>query len=315
MSDTLGNLDPRTVRRRLRRGRLRLRIGPFVVRLRSSMDGFARWLCALYRDYPVEGVEGFSDFHIRLDRPWSIRRWWRPQVQFALDGEIPFKPLPLSQACPFFEWGLNWCVAQRAQQYLIVHAAVVERGGRALLLPGSPGVGKSTLCAGLVARGWRLFSDELVLLRTGDCEIDPFPRPVSLKNASIRVIKDFAPEAWIGPECHDTAKGTVAHLRPPRASLEAAETPAVPAWLVFPNFASGAAASLEGRSPASAFRELIDNAFNYTVQSADGFRGLAGLVQSCPPLELTYGNLDDACDRLEELAAAPLRENAIGADR
>jgi hypothetical protein len=41
---------------------------------------------------------------------------------------------------------------------------VLERGGRALLLPAPSGSGKSTLCAGLAFNGWRLLSDELALL-------------------------------------------------------------------------------------------------------------------------------------------------------
>ena len=245
--ETLGNLGLEAARRRLRKGTLRVRIGPFVVCVRSGIAEFADWLTQLYCDYEVEPPAGFSDLHVHIDPPRSLRRWWRPQVQFALDHDRPFKPLPRSQACPFFEWGLNWCVAQRAQQYLVVHAAVVERDGRAVVMPGVPGVGKSTLCAGLVARGWRLFSDELALIRPGEGRIDPFPRPVGLKDASIGIIRAFAPHMTIGPPCHDTAKGTVAHLRPPPDSVNRADEGAMPAALIFPRYEAGTEVEISRR--------------------------------------------------------------------
>jgi hypothetical protein len=45
-----------------------------------------------------------------------------------------------------------------------VQAVVVERGGRAIAFIGRPGSGKSTLAAHLLARGWRLVSDDVAFV-------------------------------------------------------------------------------------------------------------------------------------------------------
>jgi hypothetical protein len=47
------------------------------------------------------------------------------------------------QTYPMFEWGLNWCIASHAHSFLVIHATVVERGGRAMVLPAPPGSGKA----------------------------------------------------------------------------------------------------------------------------------------------------------------------------
>jgi hypothetical protein len=48
---------------------------------------------------------------------------------------------------------------------LPLHAAAVEIGGRAILLAGPSGVGKSTLAAALASRGHRLLADDLCAIR------------------------------------------------------------------------------------------------------------------------------------------------------
>ena len=174
---------------------MRLRTGPLVAQIHSHLPTVAHGIALHYASHPIESLDGFADFHVRIARPKNIRRWLQPQVVFQLDDEAPFAPLPFAQAFPMLEWGLNWCVANLCHQYLTIHAAVVEKSGRALILPAPPGSGKSTLCAGLVNRGWRLLSDELTLIERETGLIVPLPRPISLKNNSIRVIKSFAPGA------------------------------------------------------------------------------------------------------------------------
>lgn len=308
MTARLGELAPATLRRRLRRGTLGLRVGPFPVRLQSRLPELARWLPYLYGEFSVVPPQDFAVFHIRIDRPFGLRRWWRPQVRFHLDVTTPFKPLPRSQALPFLEWGLNWCIARHAHQYLVIHAATLERGGRVLLMPGPPGAGKSTLCAGLMDRGWRLFSDELALICPETGEVHPLPRPVSLKGDAIGVIRRHSPEARIGPECRDTAKGTVAHVRPPDKAVARRGEPGRPGWLVLPEYVPGRRARLAPQDPEEALGPLVDNAFNYSVQGRDGFRMLAGLADRCPAFSLSYGDLETACRLLGELA----EDTAVG---
>lgn len=298
---TLSQLSPAQLRARLDGPGLDLHTGPFVSRIHSNIPLLARSLAKLYGDYPVAEPGGFADFHLRLRQPGGLRRWWRPQVRFDQDGQQPFKPLPVAHASAMFEWMMNWCVANRAHSYLLLHAAVVEKNGRGIILPAPPGSGKSTLCAALVCRGWRLLSDELTLVRHDDGLLVPLPRPVSLKNASIDVIGAFAPDAVFGPLAHGTAKGTVGHIRAPRASIERAHECAAPLAIVFPRWEAGAATRLTPLSRARTFMRVADNAFNYLVLGERGFRTLGALVERCSGHEFVYSRLEEALALFDDL--------------
>lgn len=287
----VSELPPLQFRRTLRQG-LPLRIGPFTIRVQSPLSRVAEGVRLLYGDYLIDDT-GFTDFFLRVDRPASLRRWVRPQAVFSFDGKIPFNALPLNHAFPFFEWGMNWAIANHVHDYLILHSAVIEKNGRAAILPAPPGSGKSTLCAALVNEGWRLLSDELAIITLDGRQILPIPRPVSLKNESIEVISRRYPRAVLGPSARDTAKGTVAHMKAPYDSIVRSDEPATPAWIVFPKFVPGAPLEAEPLPQAQAFMQVADNGFNYSLLGSEGFHALGNVIDQCDCFAIRYGILDE----------------------
>jgi HprK-related kinase A len=306
----VGELSSSELRRLLCGPGLPLRNGPAVVSIRSRLEEVRNGIALHYARHELLAEDRFTDFHISIDRPDGLRRWLRPQIQFTLDGEAPFNPLPGNQGFPMFEWGMNWCISMHMHRFLMIHAAVVERGGRALILPAPPGSGKSTLSAGLVWRGWRLLSDELTLIDPATGQVTPVPRPVSLKNASIDVIRQFAPQARFGPVVHETMKGSVGHFSPPPGAVERGQDTALPAWVVLPKFVAGADTQLTPLSKGKALMALADNSFNYHVHGAGGFQTLTALVGRSDCFNFSYSRLEEAVELFARLAdSAPKRSS------
>ena len=298
----LSGLSPAEVESRLRNEGLGIRTGPFNFRILSTIESVALGLMLLYADYPLLDDEEFVDFTVTLSRTGGVRRWWRPQVKFVYDGESPFAVLPIDHAFPLLEWAMNWCISTQAHHYMTLHAAVMEREGCAVIMPAPPGSGKSTLCASLVNRGWRLLSDELTLISLEDGLITPLGRPISLKNQSLQVIREFVPGAVLNQVTHDTSKGSVSHMKVPTAHVERLEVRARPRWVIFPKYVSQARAELTARSKANSMLELGRNAFNYTVLGLTGFEMLADVVSASDCYDFTYSRLDDAVSVFDTLA-------------
>lgn len=290
----------------LHRGELLLKLPPFVTRLKTNVPSLIRDFAVMYADFEVSSIDAFADFHVEIASEPSLWRWLKPQVRFFFDGRPSFIPLPTVQAFAMLEWGLNWCVAAHSHQYLVIHAAVLEKNGKAAILPAPPGSGKSTLCAGLVMRGWRLLSDELALYDMTTGEIFGMSRPINLKNRSIGIIKQFAPDAVLTDSVPDTTKGTVALLRPPTQSAVRVREPVRASWIVLPKYTPNMLPLLEPHSKARTFMLIAEQSFNYDIHGENGFEAVGNLVDQCACYQYTYSQLDDAVRTFEELCSGKI---------
>ena len=72
------------------------------------------------------------------------------------------------------------------------HAGVVAIDGRAVLLSGRSGRGKSTLTLGLVRGGAEWLSDELALVAADDVTILPFPRALHVSPATANLLPELS---------------------------------------------------------------------------------------------------------------------------
>ena len=289
---------------RMARPGLRYRIGPFTVRLQTLIEPVVDLFRRMYAQCTVVEEDSIADFHVSLVQPGGLRRWFRRQAVFRADLNVPFAPFPLDGAFPLLEWGLNWCTATRAHNYLMLHAAVVERDGIVIVMPAWPGAGKSTLCAALSHRGWRLFSDEFGLVKLGVNEFVPYPRCIPLKNESIEVIRAFERDAVIGPVFPKTRKGDVAHMKPPPGSIERADEHAPSAFVIYPRFDPTETTSLTPMAKSRAFMKLCGNSFNYEILGATAFETVSMIIRQSDCYVLRYADLDDALETITRLTGS-----------
>ena len=104
--------------------------------------------------------------------PWSIRSPAHSVVSHSAESAV-------GETCAAVN--LN---AVAATSLLAFHCAVLARNHRTLVIPGASGLGKTTLTAGLLLRGWDYVSDEALGFRRDDGALTPYPRPLGLSDWS-----------------------------------------------------------------------------------------------------------------------------------
>lgn len=269
-------------------------IGPICTRISIKFPTIRDDFLHLYNGYPfLEGPE-ITDYYLSIFAKNLYRRYIRPQVAVNTLMNDDFIPLPETMGLLSVEMGMNWQVAFGCKSHILLHAGVVERNGVGVIIPAVSGSGKSTLSAGLAYDGWRFFSDEFGMLDTETGDLYPYPRPISLKNESIAVMKE-----WVG---HDepfsrqyegTPKGTICYLRPPISSLENMNKPVKPRVVIHPVYNPAAKPDIKILTKTMAFFRLVRSSANYGDIGEPAFHALAKITDACISCEITYGSLEE----------------------
>jgi HprK-related kinase A len=268
-------------------------------RIGSQWRGPVEQLRRLYAGYPEP--DGACDFTVRLEAERIWRRWLRPSVAIRGDYVLPdAAPLPLALGLLAAEMGMNLQMALGQKRFLLLHAASVEKGGRALLMTGDSGAGKSTLGALLGERGWRFMGDEFALLDLEDGRLHPFPRAVSLKNESLALF-DGVDASRLGPLLTGTPKGTIRHLRPNAEAVARMGEPARPVLILFPRFGRDLEPAVREVGAAEAFMRLTQASTNYVALGERGFDSLTRFVGTLPSRAIDYADSDQAEALVDDL--------------
>lgn len=287
----LGELAPSTIEASLRGQGICIEVGPFLCRITSDTGLLSKPLHQLYSAYPASlSAEILVDFEI------SLRHAGHPfnrQVEFFWEGKSPFPTLPLSQTHPLFEWGLNWAIATLSGNDIVIHAAVVEKNGYALVLPGDPGAGKSTLCAALALSDWRLLSDELTIIDRQTLTVRPVPRPISLKDGSISLIQSRFANVQMTEAIGETRKGDIAYAKPYDDAIQKTDRPAPIGTILFPKYRAGATLETLPTTNAFALAKLLENTFNVGLLGKEGFIDTAKAIANARCFDITYSSLDE----------------------
>ena len=188
--------------------------------------------------------------------------WWREE---DLDGEQHVAIYPGDDVAAAIHQ-LEFWIAEHASEAVFVHAGVIARGDRALLLPGRSHAGKSSLVAALLRAGATYGSDEFAVI-TPDGVVHAYPRPLVMRTPEgvHRVAaEEFGSTSVMGPaRIH-----AIADLTYEPGS----------AWSVRPLSRSGATMHLLDNAVAARSRatEVLDAVTEAVADLAVAVRGVRG---------------------------------------
>lgn len=240
------------------------------------------------------------------DHRYTIRER-RGRLVLALDGRRLHAGSPGSIA-RHLVWHVNRLAVASVPDHLVVHAAALQVDGTTILLPAAMESGKSTLAAGLVARGWDYLSDEAVAIEPATGRLRPYPRAISLDRGSWPVLPELRPD---DPEL---ASGRLLggwQVSPLAIRPASIGRPAPADLVVFPRYEAGRTATLEPIAPTDALVALLAQTFDFGPIGAPGLERLRRLAE-LPAHRLVHDDLDEA-ERTLRHAAGEARARSAAA--
>lgn len=180
------------------------------------------------------------------------------------------------------------------------HAAAVDRGGRSLLMPGSGGMGKSTLTGFLVANGFSYLGDDIVAIAEDDGSLLPLPSCLSVKSGSWPLLEEFFPALSQLPTLHRFGRD-IRYVEP-QGNYQCLPAAAAPSAILFPRYTTGAPTCLDQLSPLQTMIRLIGADAAMIVPATEArLAKLLSLVEQTPAFELTYSDLPGAMQAIEKV--------------
>jgi hypothetical protein len=184
-------------------------------------------------------------------------------------------------------------VLERGGYELAIHAAALVKGGRAALLCGNPGAGKTTLTLALVNAGFGFAADDVTLLHAGGrCAGLPFAPAV--KAGSWSLLSKYCPDLDAAPIFRRPDGKRVRYAVPKALALPADKAVG---WIILLRRDSSSNARLQPIDAAGALRGLLNGASAPGRElSNTAFDALTDLVGSAEAYCLSYSRLDDAVE-------------------
>ncbi len=283
---------------------LRVRLGPFNIRINSNYRPLVDSLYLLYANFELAADE-IADFQLEIKLTRLLRQPFSRCVRLLIDGQSPFPAVSAAQAFVALEQGIKWVLAARTNDLLVLRAAVVERNGGALLLPFSGATNReAALCAVLAHGGYRLFSDTFGLMEPESRSFYPLPGLIALSNASFSDSRSFLPIAMQAETLSDTKPGALAYIRPSSECISRSREPAKARWIVLPQQVAKASPMLEPLPQTEVFLLLVNNSPNYETLGEAAFTAVSQLAKSCQCYRFVYSDFDGALAMLNELTDA-----------
>lgn len=186
-------------------------------------------------------------------------------------------------------------------EYQLIHAGVVVRDNKAILLPGCSGSGKSTLVAALAAKGWRYLSDELALIDVGGTVVWPFPQAMSIKAGSVSILDGYYPGLEALTEHRRIDGRAVRFVAPPiEKQLMDDAGPFEIAALFFPIYLPQVKVECLQLLPLEALQRLAAVGSSPRSLTDEDIEGLIYLADTLPCYLLYFDDLERAMEMIGE---------------
>ena len=273
------------------------RIGAVSVSLRSDLAGVHDDFHALYRTYRIDRAPSDA-FQIDVVAKRSWRTGRKYFHVFGNGEELSTTQRP-DDVVPHVEWVVNNLIARYLPGHLQLHASVMARYGVGVIFPGSPGQGKSTLAAGLLACGWSYLSDEFALINPDTQLLFPYPKALCIKAGSFDVVRGLGLPIDLTRVYRKGIKGRVAMLNPLAVRSDVVPESCPVGLVVFPEYGHGEPPVMEPLSRAQAVFELTRVSFNFIKFRRGGVDLLVDVVRRARCFRLRTGDLVRTCTLIE----------------
>lgn len=267
-----------------------------LVQVVCANASLARVVLANYGSLAVEPGERAPDLKYRLtgipdSHAFSLGSRGQAAIVVPDIGRLLFH----------LEKDVTVALQKKRPELLFLHAAALERGGKAYVLAGDSGNGKSTTAWGLLHHGFRYLSDELSPIDLDSLVVHSYAHALCLKQPP--------PPAYPLPAAEVLDVGATLHVPVGALPAEAASGPCELGAVIFVRYrAQLRAPVLRAIGPAEASARMYVTTLNALAHPGHGLDAVVRIAESVPCYALDCADLRSTCELVERMALEPRLE-------
>lgn len=276
----------------------------------SSQDGLLDDVSQLMREFcrgPLTHVTYLIDIRHALPSSLKVRKNHKNirTVQIRVNGRIRYRQVPISEIAPYLEWIINSLVVRASwaqDRYCLLHAAVVVKGRKGILISGRSGSGKSSLSLALMYRhGYQYLTDEIACWDTQTKKIVAYPKAIMLKERGFLRFQQTYPKLQTQMWDLKRFSQKVCFFNPTNTSPSRVRKTAKIHMVIFPRYRERESIRVSSFPKAQAILRLQKERFDSIGFEQRDFDTLSGLLSGASVSKILYHNVFEAADRIDEL--------------
>jgi hypothetical protein len=227
-------------------------------------------------------------------------------VQIRINGRIRYRYVPIAELAPFLEWIINSLVVRASwgqERYCLLHAAVVVKGRKGVLICGKSGAGKSSLSLALMYRhGYQYLTDEIACWDTETEKFVAYPKAIMLKERGFLRFQETYPQLHTQMWDSKRFSQKVCFFNPSTKAPSRVRKTAKINMVVFPRYRERESLRVSSLPKAQALLCLQKERFDSIGFSQGDFDKLTGLLNGTSVSRVLYHNVFEAADMIDALA-------------
>jgi hypothetical protein len=227
-------------------------------------------------------------------------------VHIQMNGRIRYRHVPVRELAPFVEWIINSLVVRSSRgqdRYCLIHAGVVAKGRKGVLICGRSGSGKSSLSLALMYRhGYQYLTDEIACWDTHTEKIIAYPKSIMLKERGFLRFQETYPK--IHTQMWDSKRFShnVCFFNPTTNAPSRIRKTARIHMVIFPRYRERERLCVSSTPKAQALLNLQKERFDSIGFGRGDFDKLSGLLRGASVNKILYHNVFEAADMIDTLA-------------
>ncbi len=232
---------------------------------------------------------------------FKILKTYEDEFIIYKDEEKVFSCDKKNLALSKLEWIVTVSIQEKLSSFLHLHAGgIVTDNNKAMLIVADHGIGKSSIVIGLLLKGFKCLSDDIILVDTESLSFHCFPRAFKINTNLYKYLPELCNKTDLKTTITTDGNQT-RRINPEKICSSPFSNSSEIRWTIFLTDNGSTVCNLRQIGQIEAFGLFIRGTFNINDHGYKGIDTITNIIEGSKCYLMNRGNLNDSISLLSNL--------------